>query len=62
MVYIFLGLGAFWGVLGVIQLVDAWGQTDGMKVALAQLVMAAFNVAIAWYLYWRRERKAGWRR
>lgn len=62
MVYLFLGLGAFWGILGVIQVAEAWGQTDGMKVALAQLMMAVFNVAIAWYLHWRCERKSGYRR
>lgn len=62
MILIFLGLGAFWGLLGVVQVVQSWGQTEGLKVALAQLVMAIFNVAIAWYLNWRRERRAGSRR
>lgn len=61
-IYIFLGLGGVWAVLGIMQLVEAWGQTDEMKAALAQLLMAVLNVAIAWFLYWRRERRAGWRR
>ncbi|MFZ5814767.1 MAG: hypothetical protein ACOY93_05640 [Bacillota bacterium] len=57
LLYIFLGLGAFWAVLGVVQLVESWGQVDGMKAALTSLIMAALNVGIAWYLHHRAERR-----
>lgn len=60
--YIFFGLGLFWLVMGLGKVFTSGGQGDELKAALAQLLMAGFNLAIAWYLYWRRERRTDWRR
>lgn len=62
MVYFFLGLGVFWAILGVIQVVESWGNVDGLKTALATLIMAVLNVAVAWFLHWRSQRRPHWRR
>lgn len=62
MVYLFLGLGVFWALLGLTQLAQSWGQTPEMRAALGSLLMALFNVAVAWFLHWRTQRRAGWRR
>ncbi len=61
MTYLFLGVGLVWAVLGVMRILEGWGQTEEMKVALSFLLMAVFNVGIAWFLYWRRERRSTWR-
>lgn len=59
MIYFFLGLGGIWAISGVMQLFESWGQVDGMRSALGSLLMAVVNVAVAWFLYWRNQRRAG---
>lgn len=62
MVYFFLGLAGFWAFLGILQVFDSRGDVGGLKAALPPLVMAFVNVAVAWFLHWRTQRRAPWRR
>jgi len=62
MVYLFLGIGLVWAVVGIMQIIEGWGQAEEMKVALTFLLMAVFNIGIGWFLHWRREQRSQWRR
>lgn len=62
MVLLFLGMTMLWVGLGLVQIVANWGQPEQWRSALSSLLMALLNVAVAWYLYSRRERRTGQRR
>jgi uncharacterized membrane-anchored protein len=54
---LFLVLGIVWGVAGITQYFGERGDPSATRGAMQALLMAAVNLAVAWYLFWRKEKR-----
>lgn len=56
---VFLVLGIVWMVVGITRFFSGGGGADARSEALQALLMAAVNLAVAWYLAWRQSKREG---
>lgn len=55
--WVFLALGLLWAGIAAKDYLTA-ADTDGFRVALQGLLLAALNFVVAFYLSWRQDRRA----
>jgi len=53
----FLLLGIIWAGSGIAQYFGEHGDPGATRGAIQALVMAAVNLGVAWYLFWRKEKR-----
>lgn len=53
----FLILGIVWGAAGIAQYFGERGDPGATRGALQALLMAAVNLAVAGYLFWRKDKR-----
>jgi len=53
----FLIVGIVWAGSGIAQYISHRGEPDATRAAMQALLMAAVNLGVAWYLFWRKEKR-----
>jgi len=54
---VFLVLGIIWAGAGISQYFSERGDPVATRGAIQALFMAAINLGVAWYLFWRKEKR-----